>query len=304
VQRFVSDPLFSHAERPTVPYCDGCPPNKTLDYDHCKRTPSLEANVSLLVAYAERQAAAGTIDSLDLLASRRIYLYRGLNDTTYKQGSVRAARDVFAALRVPDEQIHFEASIQSAHLLPTVVPHMCWWEEWKGPDNCTYDGAKHALSWIHGPKALAGGRRNDTEALAAHLREFDQLPFTVGGALLNDTGKVFVPPACEAALQPGATAARCTVHVFLHGCGVTWSFDTFAEFGGFNNWAMDNQIVVVYPQMSTLGKYPQQQIGCWDGYGQTGAGYDQRAAPQMRSLANIAAHFSGRSEAVKLSRPD
>ena len=42
------------------------------------------------------------------------------------------------------------------------------------------------------------------------------------------------------------------------------------------------------------GKYSQQKSGCWDGYGQTGADYDQRAAPQMRSLANIATHFSGR----------
>ena len=37
VTRFPSDPMV--AANPSVPVCDGCPPSKTLGYDHCKQNP-------------------------------------------------------------------------------------------------------------------------------------------------------------------------------------------------------------------------------------------------------------------------
>ena len=50
--------------------------------------------------------------------------------------------------------------------------YLCWWEEWAGPDNCTFDGAAEVFKWVYGPESLAGGRNNNTavsRAIQPHL---------------------------------------------------------------------------------------------------------------------------------------
>lgn len=158
---------------PNIPACAGCPPHTSLGYDHCKHHPALPAGSSLLVDYAKAQAAAGNISSIEQLAKRRVFLYRGTVDHTYNKGSVQATADFFRAF-MPDAAVFFEKDIISAHLVPTIDPYLCWWEEWAGPDNCTFDGAGHVLSWVHGKAALANGRDNRTEELKQYIHDFDQ----------------------------------------------------------------------------------------------------------------------------------
>ena len=231
VTRFPGDKLYLSSASPDVPYCDSCPPGFTLGYDHCKTADTVAAttNVSLLVTKARERATASTIDSLAALASRRVFLYRGLNDTTYNGGSVRATTDFVRAF-LPDSAVQFEESIQSEHLLPGINPHLCSWEEWAGPDNCTYDGAYHVLSWIHGASRLAGGRSKiESAALwSAHGRTWDQRPFWDASrdAGLAESGALFVPPDCH---PDGHT---CTVHMFLHGCDVDDTWSTSLRSGG------------------------------------------------------------------------
>ena len=77
---------------------------------------------------------------------------------------------------------------------------------------------------------------------------------------------VFIPPDCAA---PGAS---CNVHFFFHGCDVVDSYTPFSQYAGFNEWAMRNRFVVVYPKMGVKDKaINQMHSGCWDGYGDTGA---------------------------------
>jgi poly(3-hydroxybutyrate) depolymerase len=71
-----------------------------------------------------------------------------------------------------------------------------------------------------------------------------------------------VPPACEPA------GSKCKLHVFLHGCGVSFSYDVFTKYSGFNEWAMRNNIIILYPKMGTSGPTSQLKSGCFDGYGQ------------------------------------
>ena len=282
VTRFSGDALTPL--NPSVPVCDGCPFNRTLHYDHCKRYPEI-INTSALIAYAQAQDAARTIAPLSTLKKRKFFLYRGTEDATYRKGAVRAAAKVYASLASSSSLVKFVDTIDSTHLLPGVDPHLCWWEEMSGPDNCTFDGAGEALSWIHGPQRLAQPRRNDTVALnAVDLYSFDQRPFFAAvtdgrDPLFADTGRVFVPKACA------KEGARCDVAIFLHGCGVSFSYDTFTRYAGFNEWAANNHFVVLYPQAAGRGKTKQMQSGCMDGYGDTGKDYTLRSAPQMRVLA-------------------
>jgi hypothetical protein len=214
-QRFPDDNLTS--PNPSVPFCDGCPPGTTLGYDHCKRHPEVAQNISLLVEYARRQAAEGTIAPLTTLAERRVFLYRGTQDHTYNRGAVNATANFFRTF-LPNESVYFEHTVQSAHLVPTIDPYLCWWEEWSGPDNCTFDGAGHVLRWVHGKNALRGGRVNTTETLhAKYMRDFDQTLYARGDALMASRGKVFVPPDCT------KEGAACNVHIFFHvgGSGIS-----------------------------------------------------------------------------------
>ena len=306
VQRFPLDNL-THPS-PSVPWCDGCPTGTSLGYDHCKRNPEVASNVSLLVEYAKRQAAAGTVAPLDTLATRRVFLYRGTRDHTYNKGAVQATAEFFLAF-LPAKSVHFEKEVQSAHLVPTIDKYLCWWEEWQGPDNCTFDGAGHVLRWVHGEQALDGGRENNTapETLySKYMRDFDQTLYfpgassnTSGGSstLMASSGKVFVPPAC---VEPGAS---CRAHFFFHGCDVVDTFDVFSEYSGFNEWAMQNRFVIVYPKMGTNGKIQQMKDGCWDGYGDTGRDYDLRSGPQMATIASMIKGLGRPALAMKSDDP-
>eukprot|EP00037_Helgoeca_nana_P029548 m.353740 g.353740 ORF g.353740 m.353740 type:complete len:392 (+) comp27996_c0_seq4:1687-2862(+) len=285
VYRFPLDPL--KAPNPSVPYCDGCPKGETLTYDHCKNLPNI-TSAPPLVARATAAAAAGEIDDLATLRTRRAFLYRGKSDTTYNKGSVNATANVFRAL-MPPESVHFEDRIDSPHLVPGINPYLCWWEEWSGPDNCTYDGARHALEWIYGRDALSRGRDNATESLFPLLKPFDQRPHLPNSppSYLADKGRIFVPPACEPA------GSKCKLHVFLHGCGVSFSYDVFTKYSGFNEWAMRNNIIILYPKMGTSGPTSQLKSGCFDGYGQTSDAYDQRTAPQIIAIKSMVDSLTG-----------
>lgn len=159
VHRFPNDPIFK-GTNPSVPFCDGCPPGQIIGYDHCKRTPSLTENlvaVQALVAYAQNQSEHGTIDPLPHLANKRVFLYRGKSDTTYNKGAVNTTANFFRQL-MPKDNVKFHTTTDSPHLMPGIDPYLCWWQEWGGPDNCTFDGAKAVLSWVHGDAALAAGK--------------------------------------------------------------------------------------------------------------------------------------------------
>lgn len=281
VTRFQADELVNHTD-PSVPVCDGCPPNTTLVYDHCKVHPEW-VNVSMLENYARQMAHDGLVASLASIEKIRTFLYRGTQDTVYKNGSVDETTEVFKRL-TPVSSVKFVNTVQSPHLVPGIDPYLCWFEGWSGPDNCSYDGAWEALKWIHGDEALQHGRDNRTTDLYTNfLYDFDQTPFfpPARDPLLADTGRVLVPEACA------ARNSHCSVHVFLHGCGVTETYDVFTKFAGFNEWASKNNFVVVYPRMSTRGTTKQQLMGCFDGYGQTGADYALKSAPQLQTIHNM-----------------
>ena len=72
VQRFPGESL-SHVADPSVPFCDGCPPNTTVGYDHCKQHPEI-VELGPLLDYARAQSGV-TIDPLSHLTQRRVFLY-------------------------------------------------------------------------------------------------------------------------------------------------------------------------------------------------------------------------------------
>ena len=66
-------------------------------------------------------------------------------------------------------------------------------------------------------------------------------------------------------------------------------FQPFSQYGGFNEWAFNNKMVVLYPLINwTNPQTTQENSACYDGYGQTGQNYDQKGGGQMQALAAMA----------------
>jgi poly(3-hydroxybutyrate) depolymerase len=280
IQRFPNDTLSNKTtDLKDVPFCDGCPEGKTLTYDHCKRHPEWTTDISPLISYARKQASAGTIDPLVNLKSKQVYLYRGLEDHTYNKGTVNSTANFFRKAGVPESQIQFETKINSTHLLPTINQWLCDWEEFPA---CNYDGAGAALQHIYG--RLPNPRVNDSKALFKYLLPFNQSGFSPPGPSvgLAPAGAIFVPPSCQ-------LDGKCKLHIFLHGCAGVYCFQPFSQYGGFNEWAFNNQIVVMYPLINwTTPTTKQESSNCYDGYGQTGRNYDQKKGGQMQAVMSMA----------------
>lgn len=318
VTRFPLDVL--QPPNPSVPVCDGCPPNRTLIYDHCKNHPQW-VEVTRLKAYAAAQAAAGAIDDPSAhLPWARVYLYHGTKDPCYLNGSMVQTEAFYAQyLRDPAAQTRFKRDVPSLHCIPTDgygtacgvegLPH--------GIEDCGYEGTADALQHLYNDSLVAP----TSPPVEGNLVPFDQTRYMGPGPSgdassarfpgLWDHGWIYVPTACRGSGgsdkgKGAATAARCRLHVFFHGCGMAYASPvgpsgahdvfgyTYIEHAGFRGWAEANNIVVVYPQMGGFKNGTlQERIFCWDSYAQTGADYALQSGLQMATVRRIMRAVAG-----------
>jgi hypothetical protein len=114
-----------------------------------------------------------------------------------------------------------------------------------------------------------------------------------GSAGTSDRAYAYVPKACLKA----AGETPCKMHLYHHGCGGPWGsvfYEGVSHHAGFNEWAEVNNIVVIYPVMTSWGTTGQTKEGCWDGYGQTGLDYTLKSGAQIQVVYNmIKAALSG-----------
>jgi poly(3-hydroxybutyrate) depolymerase len=107
-------------------------------------------------------------------------------------------------------------------------------------------------------------------------------------ASFADNGYVYVPEACK-------SGAQCRLHVAFHGCKQGGDNDhpfgnIFARFAGYNEWAKNNRIVVLYPQVQAENYLPTvNPQGCWDWWGflYTGPDYATLSGKQIKAVAQM-----------------
>jgi hypothetical protein len=87
----------------SVPRCDGCDPNMTLAYDHCKNHPQV-VDVGKLPDYP-RRACGNTfpirpecIDDPANLFAARVFIFRGTYDRCYLPGAVENVAALYAQM--------------------------------------------------------------------------------------------------------------------------------------------------------------------------------------------------------------
>jgi poly(3-hydroxybutyrate) depolymerase len=91
-----------------------------------------------------------------------------------------------------------------------------------------------------------------------------------------------------------ANRARRVGCVAFHGCKQGGDNDPpfgniFARFAGYNEWAKNNRIVVLYPQVVAQNYWPVNPQGCWDWWGflYTGPDYATLSGKQIKAVAQM-----------------
>lgn len=244
------------------------------------QVPLFPPDPSSMVGFAKSFAASHVIDSLANLKKRRIYVFSGTNDQVVLQPAVAATVEFFKRVGVTDAHLKYVNDVPAGHAVITpAFGNDCAANASPYISHCSvagigYDQAGAILQHLYGalrPRvAVPGGR----------IVSFDQRAYAAATTTgMADTGFLFVPQSCEAA------AARCKVHVALHGCVQSAESvgDKFTVETGYNHWADSNRILVLYPQVDKSDS-PSNPYGCWDWWGYTGPDYAYKSSPQMKAI--------------------
>jgi hypothetical protein len=207
------------------------------------------------------------------VASDRVYVFSGTNDTIVQPAIVASAVEYYRQIGVPDANIRFVSDIPAGHGFVTdAAGEACAASREPFIVDCDYDQARslltHLLLRLEEPSPAPGGS----------FVTFDQTPFAgdSGQSGMAQEGVVYIPDACR--------KGGCRVHVAYHGCAQNRESvgDVFVRETGFQRYADTNALVILYPQTAATSGNPQ---ACWDWWGFTGPDFLTRKAPQIQAVA-------------------
>jgi poly(3-hydroxybutyrate) depolymerase len=255
------------------------------NYTACMYNASISASM-LSTMQADINNWSGTAnDNKALVAAQKIYMFVGNSDYTVGPNPMNAVQTQYTNNGVPAANLEYVKRASTAHVFPTDFDgtgnNACSSSASPYISNCSYDGARAALTKFYG--ALAA--RNNTPAASNYI-EFNQAAFTSNPGMAA-TGWVYVPASC-------ASGAACKLHVALHGCQQNHATigDKFIKNTGYTRWADTNDIVVLFPQTrvdstsratSASGSLANPN-GCWDWIGWYGSNFAQKSGTQQAAI--------------------
>lgn len=225
---------------------------------------------------ADNNFKKGLIDNPANLAQQRVFILNGTEDTTVMPEAGKKLEEFYKSF---NNQPRTEFAIKMGHAFPSnKAKNACSVSQYPWLNNCQYDGAKEILTTMYGPL-------NPSSKPTGELLTIDQTEFGSADAGMLDYGNLYVPAACKTA------GVQCRLHIALHGClqgpGVVQK--TFVQDAGYNDWAEQNHIVILYPATSMGLGNPN---GCWDWFGYTGDNYAVKSAPQMTAIMSMVKRLS------------
>lgn len=257
-----------------------CAANSMVNAGICMgQVPFMPPNPYVMAGFAKDFAKARSIDPLSNLSKRRIYVFSGTDDSVVRQPAVDATVSFFQQMGVNSEQLKYVKTVPSGHAVITPsYGNDCAANADPYISHCTvddkgYDQAQAILEHIYGPL----NPRVDTPA--GKVVSFNQRTYASASTGMADTGYLYVPESCT------ATGANCKVHVAIHGCvqSVESVGDQFYKDTGYNNWADNNKLLVLYPQVNKSDN-PYNPKGCWDWWGYSGSNYAVKSGAQMKAI--------------------
>ncbi len=247
--------------------------NSQIAQSDCMNTTA-KIQPKVQIQKAQELAAAGLIDDLANLRNQRAYIFASPKDSVIKPPSSDKLVEFLSAFMDP-KAIKFENTMETAHGFLTLdygaacnLGFLPWLLK------CNYDQAGEILKSFH---SLSKPRQTVT---AKNLFAFDQTEFGNLQTPLFKNGWIYIPDSCQ-------KGEKCSLHMALHGCQMNPDFiqSQFAEHSGFNEWAEDNHLVIIYPQSAKMGT--ANPYGCWDWFGFTGADFVTQKGPQMAALKTM-----------------
>jgi hypothetical protein len=237
-------------------------------------------DIKRLARRAHDRADSGTINKLASLKSDRIYLFTSKSDGVVASSLVRKSAKLYERLGVKKQNISLVENVASGHGFITLEGGgTCNASRPPFINDCDYDQAGAILKHIYGPLKLPQSEQKDAPIL------FGQAEFSGASSNgLDGLGAVTIPESC-------IEKKGCRVHIAFHGCKQAHEMveNAFINGSGFNRWAANNRLIVLYPQVSKSTANPQ---GCWDWWGYTGKKFLTRNAPQIRAVRAMLARLA------------
>lgn len=231
---------------------------------------------------AQRYAQEGLIDPVASLAQQRVYVFSGTSDQTVRTIVVDQVEKYYRLAGVAPAAIAYSKSIAAGHAILTDLPEDGPCAATQAPyiNNCGFMQSHDLLRHLAG----AGSQPPNKGTRNGELIRFDQREFVKGSrSSMDDSGYAYVPRDCR--------DNACAVHVVFHGCqqGATRIGARFYAGTGYNQYADNNRLIVLYPQVRPSNGIPVNPQGCWDFWGYSGDNasrpdFQTRQAPQMAAV--------------------
>lgn len=225
----------------------------------------------LLWARTQAFARAGLIDDVAYLRLQRVFIFSGARDRLVTTTVADQARNFYDFAGVAE--LGFVDTVPAGHGMITdrATDNACDANRPPYFNNCRMNLAGQLLAALYPGLDPPDGRLHGT------LQRFDQRRYARADSGLARDGFLFVPLACW--------RTACRVHVAFHGCYQSAAIvsDHFYRYGGYNETAGANRIVVLYPQVRPT-EVPYNPLACWDYWGYAGPDYYARSGAQMRAV--------------------
>jgi len=248
-----------------------------------------EIDLEALNQKAEQYEADGKIASLSNMKDAKVWLLHGTRDT-------RVVADVSDLLFeqyktwTDTQNIVYVNDKPFAHLFPTKDKGIsCVMSDNPFIGDCEYDAAGAMLTH------LVDGISTPDDTLSGKLHSIDQQKIAGSNAkTLASEGFVYVPKSC-------AQGETCSAHISFHGCNQYADAvgDAYTTQTGLNEWADDNNIVVLYPQTKKSLFMPLNPQGCWDWWGYASSDYANRDGAQISAVKQLLFSLNSGSSSAK-----
>jgi poly(3-hydroxybutyrate) depolymerase len=267
-------------------YCSGTFPKLSLLEN--ATTTCMSPSIAAVAADAEVSwknassfAADKLIDPVGNLAGQGVYIFSGSNDHTVKTMVVDQVEKYYQLAGVAPQRILYRKN-EAGHAIVTSDSDDVPCADTDAPyiNNCGFVQSHELLRHLYGQDGAAA---NDGVPKGM-LIKFDQREFFKGStrSSMNETGFAYVPQDCQ--------KESCKVHIALHGCeqGRRTIGDRFYNGTGYNEYADNNKIIILYPQAKASKGIPPNPKGCWDFWGYSNEGkvppFYAKGAPQMAAI--------------------
>ncbi len=240
--------------------------------------------VSSLVSYTQSEAAAGLIDPTSNIGGKPIYMFSGLLDTVDYQLTMDDLQQYYVSFTSGSNiTYNHDTPAEHAWITPDALDP-CALLSPPFMNNCGIDVEKTFLTMFYGKLQSRNASPEGSYV------QFNQNAFCQGSNCaaisMDSTAWLYVPKNC-------AANEACRLVIALHGClSNQQTIGTlFVKQSGINEWADNNDILVLYPQ-TIASVVPDNPEGCWDWWGYTDSNYAVQAGPQMTAIMNMVSRIT------------